>query len=349
MNKNNNYIPTFMQSDMEFHNPVDNSTDMELEFSKPADAACLKDEFKHNYHEQKQESSSISSKLKKMFFMPIATSMAAISIVFSSLNYDPLGNDFLLGNKEPAVSQPSKAESNKPTSKPTPVEKNDNDDSFPKLTNLKPDFEGKYAWSQGGSEQYIRFRNPDNTEMTFLEMGSVWGTFGSYDEEGNLIPFTVSTLPNASYDADTNTLTLDNFTGSVLDVNLMGNGFKINLIGDNYLDHIVVWGAGYAGSVTFTGSGTLTVNKSGNAPNNMGILLQSEESASCIMVDSGVTLEVYGEPAIVVNLSTLKTVLYYKKSIEMTGGECIAVDSENYSVVNDDGQLATYVKFAQRK
>ncbi|MDD6101716.1 MAG: hypothetical protein PUB67_01225 [Clostridiales bacterium] len=354
MNEIQDHAPEFIRNDMEFQNPVEKSVNMGLEFPKPTDSVCLKDEFNQHYQEERPENRSGNSKFKKLIFMPIATGIATVSIVFSSFNYDPLRNDFLSDNKKPVISQPPAADitdsttSHIPTPAPIDNVDEDDDESFPVLSNLKPDFDGIYAWSGAGSEEYVRFHNPDNTDMTFLEMGSVWGSLGSYDENGNLIPFTVSKLSNATYDADTNTLTLENFTGSVLDVNLMGNSFKINLIGDNFLDQIVVWGAGYAGSVTFSGSGTLTVNKNGNAPDDIGIFLKSEGSPSCIMVDNGVTLEVYGNPAIVINLSTLETVLYHKKSIEMTGGECMAVDDENYSVV-DNGQLATYVKFAPRK
>lgn len=71
----------------------------------------------------------------------------------------------------------------------------------------------------------------------------------------------MTTMPDAWYDISTNTLTLDNFTGEVLEVNLMGNGFTINLIGENHLDELIMWGAGYGGSVTFTGTGSLTLNE----------------------------------------------------------------------------------------
>ena len=58
--------------------------------------------------------------------------------------------------------------------------------------------------------------------------------------------------PGIRYDSSTNTLTLHNFTGPLLDINLMGNGFTIKLEGENHLEMLRAWGFGYGGSVTFT-------------------------------------------------------------------------------------------------
>ena len=194
------------------------------------------------------------------------------------------------------------------------------DDAFPLLSNLEPDFAGNYAWSGEGSEEYIRFLDPGESVWTYLEMGSALAAYGSYDGSGEFVPNQVSTVPNARYDQASNTLTLENFTASVLDVNLMGNGFTIRLVGENHLDQLVVWGAYYGGSVTLTGSGSLTVNESGGAPGGIGVKLNAEGSQSCLMIDKGVTLDVYGDSAIVISATTMDKAIYYLKPLRMTGG-----------------------------
>ncbi len=131
------------------------------------------------------------------------------------------------------------------------------------------------------------------------------GKAGGYvvDDQGILIYYTdvpyetveyrnpIGPIPGASYDLATNTLTLENFTGRQINVNMMGNGFKIKLVGDNYLEQILVWGFGYGGSVTFTGDGSLTLYNSGGK----ALVLEAEDSESCIMIDKGVSLDIYGD------------------------------------------------------
>ena len=210
-------------------------------------------------------------------------------------------------------------------------------------------------------------------------MGSVWASFGSYDSDGQYVPNHVTEGPNARYDADSNTLTLENFTASVLDVNLMGNGFTIRLVGENRLDQLIVWGAGYGGSVTLTGSGSLTVNENGSAQDGVGIEINGEWSQSCLMIDRSVTLDVYGDPAIMIGATTMIKAIYYRKPLRMTGGirtagefleylsteydedgniighmpvtvseisEIKGIPYYDYTVVSEDGMPSTYVHFA---
>lgn len=61
-----------------------------------------------------------------------------------------------------------------------------------------------------------------------------------------------------SYDKKTNTLTLEKCNIPHLEVNEMGDDFKIKLVGDCKVGLVSIWGYGYGGSVTVTGSGTLT-------------------------------------------------------------------------------------------
>ena len=224
------------------------------------------------------------------------------------------------------------------------------DTEFPDLPNMEPDFAGEYAWSGQGSEEYIMFWSPVNDTREYLHMGTVFASSGSYDANGNFVQNQVTTMPNAWYDIDTNTLTLDNFAGEVLEVNLMGNGFTINLIGENHLDELSVWGASYGGSVTLTGTGSLTINENNGAPDNIGILLHGENSASCVMIDQDVTLDVYGDCAILVNSTTMQKAIYYMAPLQLTGGkrECFDLGETyyNYTIVDEEGNPARYVRFA---
>ena len=172
--------------------------------------------------------------------------------------------------------------------------------------------------------------NPGDV-YSYLEMGGAWASMGSTDAAGNYVPNTLVTPANAAYDPATNTLTLTNFSAHELDVNLMGNGFRIELVGSNVLDRLCVWGAYYGGSVTLTGSGTLTVNKSGNSGDGVGIRLQGEFSQSCLMIDRGATVDVYGSPAILIGATSMEQSLYWLSPVIMTGGEMKNGDFVQYS------------------
>lgn len=120
------------------------------------------------------------------------------------------------------------------------------------------------------------------------------GTSGFIYLNHNLYTEQYVTQQGISYDPSTNTLTLDNYHGGGLSVNLMGNGFTVELIGENELtEYFMIWGFYTGGSVHFTGNGSLTVNSGVSA--DIGLQLASEFSTSCIMIDSSVTLDVYGK------------------------------------------------------
>ncbi|MGI6264813.1 MAG: dockerin type I repeat-containing protein [Acutalibacteraceae bacterium] len=77
---------------------------------------------------------------------------------------------------------------------------------------------------------------------------------------------TVGAAPDGvAYDLDTNTLTLTGFDGAhyVVGANMMGDDFTVEAVGDCQLAEIIAYGDGWGGSVTFAGSGTLTVNELG--------------------------------------------------------------------------------------
>ncbi len=195
--------------------------------------------------------------------------------------------------------------------------------SFPELDNPDPDFAGTYAWGGMGSEAYVRVGSDDDADWQYLYAGSYWRDYeGAEDFTGT----------GAVYDQGTNTLTLTNFSCSALDVNMMGNAFKINLVGENTIGRIVVWGAGYGGSVTFTGNGSLTVD----AEDEIALLLECEGAASCLMVDSGVkiTLNSYRQ-ALLVRGTALDQGIYFKRRLSMIGGN-VMTETSDYTVVDEE-------------
>ena len=111
-------------------------------------------------------------------------------------------------------------------------------------------------------------------------------------------------LEGATYDKSTNTLTLNNLkTDLSLAVNEMGEDFKINLVGENEIPYMIIYGYGYGGNVEFTGNGSLTVNKDNKS--EIGIVIAAEGTVGKLVVDDTVALKVYGsENAILVGYSS---------------------------------------------
>ncbi|MBQ6659929.1 MAG: hypothetical protein IJM57_00695 [Lachnospiraceae bacterium] len=248
------------------------------------------------------------------------------------------------------------------------------DADWPSLPNMAPDFAGAYAWGTDGTEEYVRMRINGETYDRYLEMGSAWAAYGG----------AMADVPGASYDSSTNTLTLTDCTADVLDVNLMGNGFTVKLVGDNRIGYISIWGAMYGGSVTITGTGTLTVNES--RANNVGLMLEAERSAAVLMVDRGVKVDLYGkQAAFLASTTTMEQAVWYRPGMTLTGGtrtsgeflnrtrtltdengyvlfdengnimqvpvtlaeisQAYGVDLYDYTFVNDDGSISTEVHF----
>ncbi len=101
---------------------------------------------------------------------------------------------------------------------------------------------------------------------------------------------------NAAYDRAANTLTLTDFSdGSyVLAANMMGDDFTLNLVGDNRLARITVWGDGWGGSLRITGTGTLKVNE--KKIFDSGILFYPEGAENQhLAMDVGPQIFVYGK------------------------------------------------------
>ena len=208
---------------------------------------------------------------------------------------------------------------------PTPVTPPFVDTSFPTLPNPDPDTAGNYAWNPNGDpEQFICILGTDDSY--------------SYLVSGAAIGAPITEYPGAEYDASTNTLTLTNCTIQMIEVNLMGNSFTINLVGDNRIGQLRMWGAMYAGSVTLTGTGTLKVNEDRGYP--IGIIVNGEVSPSALLVDRGIQVDVYGDVAIIVGATSLEKGIYCRTGVVMTGGECRSGEYSQY--------ITTYVTLADQ-
>ena len=159
-------------------------------------------------------------------------------------------------------------------------------------------------------------------------------------------------IPGAYYNEATNTLTLDNYSGEYLNINLMGNGFKLRLVGENKLKGIVAWGFMYGGSLTITGDGYLAIENN----TNPCIRLECEGSPSCLMIDSGVTIETNGG-AIEVRDSTLEKGIYYLKPLEVTGSDDKQLmryfqNINNHNIWGfrfEDGSSSTIIKISPKE
>ncbi len=129
----------------------------------------------------------------------------------------------------------------------------------------------------------------------------------------------VITEPGLSYNQRTNTLTLNNYHGAGISANMMGNSFTVKLIGENVLTQdLIVWGFYTAGSIRFTGNGSLSINSSLAAP--VGLNLECEFSESCIMIEEGVTLDIYGATyALLVNATEADKGVYLLSSDPIPG------------------------------
>ena len=61
-------------------------------------------------------------------------------------------------------------------------------------------------------------------------------------------------------------LTLTNYNNptNILVANEMGDDLKLNLVGDNHISELVVYGFGWGGNLEITGDGSLTINENEN-------------------------------------------------------------------------------------
>ena len=360
----------------EFHDmtelpAVDNDARMPADERMPVEETVPTEE-KYSFDEfnvrsaPRRESEERHVSLKKLFLKPVAALILVGAVVVASLGIDPLSMaaDTIEPPEQTAPvpvepdgpgtdvePSPQPGVPDEPEPEPTPSDEPDEpdepdetpppeeeEDFFPALSNLDPDFAGDYAWSEEGSEEYVRIYTGGES-FTYLQKGAAWAY---YDAEGEV----KNPASGAWYDKSANVLHMTGFDAEVLDVNLMGNGFTIELNGDSHVGSVSIWGAMYAGSVTFTGSGSLTVDG--------GLYLNCEASASCIIVHKGVTLDISGEPAVVVGDTTLEGGIFMSKYLKLVGGEIVQLGDEDdeyqgqrlylYTVVNEEGEPATHVR-----
>ena len=132
---------------------------------------------------------------------------------------------------------------------------------------------GPYPGSAG-----VAFYNPENDNATVIfNAGTVYN----------------DAFEGATYDKDTNTLTLNNVkTPLSLEYAGMGDDFKINLVGDNEIGYLSSYSYGYGSNINIVGSGSLTINK--NKDKESGIFFSSSGVKGKIEVADTATLKVYG-------------------------------------------------------
>ena len=123
------------------------------------------------------------------------------------------------------------------------------------------------------------------------------GNYGKYADtfeffSGNTVHDDV--YPGIRYNRTTNTLTLNEVNAPYLRLftNVMGDDFKIEVTGTCALGQITVWGDGYGGNVTFTGTGTLSVNASENF--EYAVLMNAEGTPGQVTFDKNVHINLFG-------------------------------------------------------
>ena len=326
----------------------------------PKEEAYSFDEYNLNV-KPKVEEEDKRSVFKKQILKPIIAMVTLLAVILPAAAIDPLGilnlkrvstapaYDVSGGTVDPVPAETENSSVETSVSVTTDAETEETvppeeEDEFPVLGNLNPDFAGDYAWSDDGSEEYIRFSNTGEAVAKYLVKGGAWDT---YDPTGVLVEDA-----SAVYDKSSNTLTLNGFSCGILDVNLMGNGFTVELHGDNHIESISVWGAMYGGSIKFTGDGSLTVDN--------GIMMNCEASESCLMIAKGVTLDISGDPAVgVVETLMSGKAIYVSKYLDVTGGAVsqfgdTVTDNEGnslyvYTFTDVDGNPSTHIHIEPKK
>ena len=175
---------------------------------------------------------------------------------------------------------------------------------------------------------------PSADEQVFLYAGEFMQSMGA----------TEGTVDGAKYDLKTNTLTLKDANLYHIDVNVMGDDFKVKLVGDNTLNSFRSWGYYYGGNVTFTGKGSLTLTGDGTP-----LFISAECSDSAFYFTESVTVKVTngGIVPVAVTVSTSKNGInvakklntLYSEKTQATINAGYDEDYNTYQVFEKDGVL----------
>lgn len=128
---------------------------------------------------------------------------------------------------------------------------------------------------------YINVRNGEKSNLLFSSEGT-------------------NSIDGMSYDRESNTLTLNNYKSSttVIVTNMMGDDFKINLVGDNEIGSIGSYGDAWGGSINISGNGSLVINA--DKSDDYGIAFFAEGTNSVLSVADTCNVTIYsGSKAVV--------------------------------------------------
>lgn len=128
---------------------------------------------------------------------------------------------------------------------------------------------------------YINVRNGEESTLLFSSEGT-------------------NSIDGMSYDRESNTLTLNNYKSSttVIVTNMMGDDFKINLVGDNEIGSIGSYGDAWGGSINISGNGSLVINA--DKSDDYGIAFFAEGTNSVLSVADTCNVTIYsGSKAVV--------------------------------------------------
>lgn len=128
---------------------------------------------------------------------------------------------------------------------------------------------------------YINVRNGEESNLLFSSEGT-------------------NSIDGMSYDRESNTLTLNNYKSSttVIVTNMMGDDFKINLVGDNEIRSIGSYGDAWGGSINISGNGSLVINA--DKSDDYGIAFFAEGTNSVLSVADTCNVTIYsGSKAVV--------------------------------------------------
>ena len=128
---------------------------------------------------------------------------------------------------------------------------------------------------------YINVRNGEESTLLFSSKGT-------------------NSIDGMSYDRETNTLTLNNYKNKTAGIatNMMGDDFKINLIGDNEIGGIGSYGDAWGGSINICGNGSLVINA--DRAGDYGVAFFAEGTNSVLSVADTCNVTIYsGSKAVV--------------------------------------------------